>query len=124
MRKLRLSLLEQLEQLETEQYRTAVAIIEVHRRLYTLAQVKSWSLPGASRLRTSSDKSAGMQLATGLIGKLTHTKGELIEGYCLKCESRRGTKNATQLSMKNGRLRTQGCCLACNTRISTITKAL
>ncbi len=48
MRKLRLSLLEQLEQLETEQYQTAVAIIEVHRLLYTLAQVKSWSLPGAA----------------------------------------------------------------------------
>ena len=46
MRKMRLSLLERLEQLETEQYQNTVAIIEVHRRLYTLPQVKSWSLPG------------------------------------------------------------------------------
>ena len=45
MRKMRLSLLNQLERLETEQYQNAVAIIEVHRRLHTLAQVKSWSLP-------------------------------------------------------------------------------
>ena len=123
MRKLRLSLLEQLEQMETEQYQTAMAIIEIHRRLYTLAQVKSWSLPGAGRPSTSSEKPEGMQVATGLIGELTPTMDELIQGYCLKCKSKRGIKNATQLSMKNGRPRTQGFCVACNTRISTITKA-
>jgi len=46
MRELRLRLLEQLGQLETKQYQNAVDTVEVHRRLYTLAQVKSWSLPG------------------------------------------------------------------------------
>ena len=61
MRKLRLSLLQQLEQLETEQYGIAVDITEAHRRLYTLAEVKSWSLPGAGRLGTSSEKEAGAQ---------------------------------------------------------------
>ncbi len=51
MREMRLNLLEQLRRLETEQYQNAVATVEVHRRLYTLAQVKSWSLPGAGPFR-------------------------------------------------------------------------
>ncbi len=56
MRKLRWGLLEQLEQLETEQHQIAGAIVEVHRRLYTLAQIKTWSLPGGGQLSTSSEK--------------------------------------------------------------------
>jgi len=124
MRKMRLRLLERLEQLEAEQYQNAVAIIEVHRRLYTLAQVKSWTLPGAGRLGICSEREAGMQLVTGLIGRLKNSKVELIEGYCLKCKSKRGIKNAAQVTMKNGRPRTQGICVVCNTRMSTITKAL
>ena len=64
-----------------------------------------------------------MQLLNGLIGKLTHAKVELVEGYCLKCKERRGIKNATQVTMKNGRSRTQGSCAVCNTRMSIITKA-
>ena len=51
MRELRLRLLEQLGQLETKQYQNAVATVEVHRRLYTLAQVKSWSLPGCGPIK-------------------------------------------------------------------------
>ncbi len=64
-----------------------------------------------------------MQLVTGLIGKLTHAKVELIEGYCLKCKSKQGLKNATLVTMKNGRPRTQGVCVVCNTRMSTMTIA-
>ncbi len=64
-----------------------------------------------------------MRLVTGIIGKLTHTKAELVEGYCLKCKSRRGIKNATRVTMKNGRPRTQGFCVVCNTRMSTMTLA-
>ena len=80
MRKMRLSLLNQLERLETEQYQNAVATIEVHRRLYTLARVKSWSLPGAGPLITCSEKDAGMQLVTGLIGRLTTSEGHSVAG--------------------------------------------
>ena len=79
MREMRLRLLEQLGKLETEQYQNAVDTVEVHRRLYTLAQVKSWSLPGAGPLSTCPEGEAGMQLVTRLVGKLTHPKVELIE---------------------------------------------
>ncbi len=123
MREMRLRLLEQLGQLETEEYQNAVATVEVHRRLYTLAQVKSWSLPGAGPLNTCSKAEARMQMVTRLMGKLTRTKVELIEGYCLRCKSKQGIKNATQVTMKNGRPRTQGFCVVCNTRMSTMTLA-
>ncbi len=123
MREMRLRLLEQLGQLETEQYQNAVATVEVHRRLYILAQVKSWSLPGAGPLRTCSKREGRMQMVTRLMGKLTHTKVELIQGYCLKCKSKQGIKNANQVIMKNGRPRTQGVCVVCNTRMSTMTLA-
>ena len=119
---MRLCLLEQLEQLEREQYQNAVATTEVQRRLYTLAQVKSWSLPGAT-LSIRSEREAGTPLVTGHIGRLTNSKVELIEGYCLKCKSKRGIKNAAQVTMKNGRPMTQGICVVCSTRMSTITKA-
>ncbi len=122
MREMRLRLLEQLGQLETEQYQNAVATAEVHRRLYTLAQVKSWSLPGAGPL-SCSDGETPMQMVTRLMGKLTNTKVELIGGYCLRCKSKQGIKNATQVTMKNGRPRTQGFCVVCNTRMSTMTLA-
>ncbi len=123
MREMRLRLLEQLGQLETEQYQNAVATVEVHRRLYTLAQVQSWNLPGAGPLSTCSKREARMQMVTRLMGKLTHTKVELIEGYCLRCKSKQGIKNATQVTMKNGRPRTQGVCVVCNARMSTMTTA-
>lgn len=62
-----------------------------------------------------------MQMLTGLMGKLTHTKAELLEGYCLRCKSKQGIKKATQVIMKNGRPRTQGICVVCNARMSTMT---
>ncbi len=64
-----------------------------------------------------------MQMVNRLMGKLTHAKVELIQGYCLKCKSKQGIKNATQVIMKNGRPRTQGFCVVCNARMSTMTLA-
>ena len=64
-----------------------------------------------------------MQMVIRLIGKLTHTKVEIIEGYCLKCKSKQGIKDATQDTMKNGRPRMQVICVVCNTRMSTMTTA-
>ena len=46
MRQLYQSLLEQLQQLETEQERIGEAIIEVQRRIDVLDEVMSWSVPG------------------------------------------------------------------------------
>jgi len=65
-----------------------------------------------------------MQMVIRLMGKLTHAKVELIEGYCLRCKSKQGIKNATQVIMKNGRPRTQGVCVVCDARMSTMTTAL
>ena len=44
-------------------------------------------------------------------------------GYCFKCKAKRSLKDAVQLKMRNGRIRTQGYCQVCNTRISTLGKA-
>lgn len=45
-----------------------------------------------------------------------------MEGYCFKCRDRRQIKNAVQVRMKNGRIRVQGVCQVCNTKISTLGK--
>lgn len=44
-------------------------------------------------------------------------------GYCFKCKTKRSLRDAVQLKMRNGRVRTQGYCQVCNTRISTLGKA-
>ncbi len=46
MRKLHLSLHQQLNQFEAEQQQIAEAIIEVQRRIAILDEVMSWSVPG------------------------------------------------------------------------------
>ena len=46
-----------------------------------------------------------------------------MEGYCFKCRAKREIKNPAQLKMKNGRVRTEGTCHICNTKISTLGKA-
>ena len=46
-----------------------------------------------------------------------------MEGYCFKCRAKRELKNAVQLRMKNGRIRTQGNCQVCDRKTSTLGKA-
>ena len=46
MRKMHLSLHQQLHQFETEQEQIAQSIIEVQRRIAVLDEVMSWSVPG------------------------------------------------------------------------------
>ena len=46
MRKMHLSLHQQLDQFETEQEQIAQAILEVQRRIAVLDEVMSWSVPG------------------------------------------------------------------------------
>ena len=46
MRKMHLSLHQQLHQFESEQEQIAQAIIEVQRRIVVLDEVMSWSVPG------------------------------------------------------------------------------
>ena len=37
--------------------------------------------------------------------------------YCFKCRANREIGNATQTTLKNGRLATQGHCLVCGTKV-------
>jgi hypothetical protein len=45
-----------------------------------------------------------------------------MEGYCLKCRTKREMKNATKVTLKNGRPATQGVCPVCGTKITVIGK--
>lgn len=46
-----------------------------------------------------------------------------MEGYCLKCRTKREIKNAQSVTLKNGRPATQGTCPVCGTKITRIGKA-
>ncbi|MDO8614900.1 MAG: DUF5679 domain-containing protein [Dehalococcoidia bacterium] len=46
-----------------------------------------------------------------------------MEGYCLKCRTKREIKNATKVTLKNGRPATQGLCPVCGTKITRIGKS-
>ena len=45
-----------------------------------------------------------------------------MEAYCLKCRTKREIKNATQVTLKNGRPATQGTCPVCATKVFRIGK--
>jgi len=45
-----------------------------------------------------------------------------MEGYCLKCRTKREIKGANQVTLKNGRPATQGTCPVCGTKITVIGK--
>ena len=49
--------------------------------------------------------------------------GEQIQGYCLKCRAKREIKDARAITMKNGRLATQGVCPICGTKMFRIGKS-
>jgi len=38
-----------------------------------------------------------------------------MEGYCVKCKSKKEIQNATQVTMKNGRKAMKGTCPTCGT---------
>lgn len=46
-----------------------------------------------------------------------------MEAYCLKCRTKRDMRNPQQITMKNGRLATQGTCPVCGTKMYRIGKA-
>lgn len=43
-----------------------------------------------------------------------------MEGYCVKCKSRREMSNAKQVTMKNGKPATEGTCPTCGTKMFKI----
>jgi RNase P subunit RPR2 len=46
-----------------------------------------------------------------------------MEGYCLKCRTKREMSNAVKVTLKNGRPATQGTCPVCGTKITRIGKS-
>jgi hypothetical protein len=46
-----------------------------------------------------------------------------MEGYCMKCRTKRVMKSAKAITMKNGRPATQGVCPVCGTKMFKIGKA-
>lgn len=44
----------------------------------------------------------------------------MVEGYCVKCKSKREMKDATEVTMKNGKPAVQGICPECGTKIFKI----
>jgi predicted RNA-binding Zn-ribbon protein involved in translation (DUF1610 family) len=43
--------------------------------------------------------------------------GRVMEGYCVKCRSKKEIKNAKQTTLSNGRPATEGVCPDCGTKI-------
>lgn len=46
-----------------------------------------------------------------------------MQGYCVKCRSKREMQNAKSITMENGRPATQGTCPNCGTKMFRIGKA-
>ncbi|MDP2730636.1 MAG: DUF5679 domain-containing protein [Dehalococcoidales bacterium] len=43
-----------------------------------------------------------------------------MQGYCVKCRTKREIKNAKVITMKNGKPATQGACPVCSTKMFRI----
>ena len=46
-----------------------------------------------------------------------------MQAYCVKCHTKREMKNAKSVTMKNGKLATQGVCPVCGTKMYRIGKS-
>ncbi|HUF54272.1 MAG TPA: DUF5679 domain-containing protein [Dehalococcoidia bacterium] len=46
-----------------------------------------------------------------------------MEGYCLKCRTKREMQDEVKVTLKNGRPATQGKCPVCGTKITRIGKS-
>jgi Domain of unknown function (DUF5679) len=46
-----------------------------------------------------------------------------MQGYCVKCHTKREMKNAKSVTMKNGKAATQGVCPVCRTKMYIIGKS-
>ncbi len=47
----------------------------------------------------------------------------IVQGYCVKCRTKRDMKAPKSITMKNGRPATQGTCPTCGTKMFKIGKA-
>ena len=52
------------------------------------------------------------------------TRGGMnMQGYCVKCRTKREIKDAKAITMKNGKPATQGTCPVCGTKMFRIGKS-
>ena len=47
----------------------------------------------------------------------------MAQAFCVKCRASKEIKNASQITLKNGRPATQGTCPTCGTKVFRIGKA-
>jgi len=57
------------------------------------------------------------------ITPVTPTPIKRVQGYCVKCRSKRVMKNARAITMKNGKPAIQGVCSVCGSKMFRIMKA-
>ena len=50
-------------------------------------------------------------------------EANMVQGYCVKCRSKKEMKNSKAITMKNGKPATQGTCPSCGTKMFRIGKA-
>jgi RNase P subunit RPR2 len=46
-----------------------------------------------------------------------------MQGYCMKCRTKKEMKNAKAITMKNGKPATRGVCSSCGTNMFRVGKA-
>lgn len=49
------------------------------------------------------------------VKSLIKIKSKIMEGYCVKCKSKKEIKDANEVTMKNGRKALKGSCPTCGT---------
>jgi hypothetical protein len=57
-----------------------------------------------------------------MLGVLKPKREVTVQAYCMKCRGSREIVNPKQITMKNGRLATQGVCMVCRTKVFRIGK--
>jgi hypothetical protein len=62
-------------------------------------------------------------VAAPVIGLAGAPRRTNVEAYCLKCRTQREMKDATAVTMKNGKPATKGTCPVCGTGMYKIGKA-
>jgi hypothetical protein len=59
----------------------------------------------------------------GIVYPSKQKGGIAMQGYCVKCRTKREMKDAKAITMKNGRPATQGVCPVCGTKMFKIGKS-
>ena len=61
-------------------------------------------------------------MSNGLLSEKNKEENLNMQGYCVKCKTKREIKGAKSITMKNGKPATQGVCPVCGTKMFRIGK--